>query len=122
MRLSTPASHILESVHRHGTKHMDSNPCIDSVFHPCRFTQHGTPTPAGTTGNWLAPNPRVPGSSPGTPHQAFRDFAPFRVGHSDNSSPAHSDKFPLSVLAFKRVRAPIRRSCSVSWEYEAKPR
>jgi len=23
---------------------MDSNPCIDSVFHPRRFTEHGTPT------------------------------------------------------------------------------
>ena len=23
---------------------MDSNPCIDPVFHPLRFTEHGTPT------------------------------------------------------------------------------
>src|SRR5229473_5248302 len=44
MRLNTATSHISVSVHRHGTKHMDSNPCVDSVFHPRRFTEHGTPT------------------------------------------------------------------------------
>src|SRR5260370_4371883 len=49
MRLSTATSHISESVHRHGTKHMDSNPCVDSVFYPRRFTEHGTPTPLGKT-------------------------------------------------------------------------
>src|SRR5216683_5075370 len=46
MRLNTATSHISVSVHRHGTKHMDSNPCVDSVFHPRRFTEHGTPTRA----------------------------------------------------------------------------
>lgn len=34
---------------------MDSNPCVDSVFHPCRFTEHGTPTTdvgGGGFANW----------------------------------------------------------------------
>jgi hypothetical protein len=53
-------------------------------------------------------------------HQAFHDVAPFRVGHSDNSSPAHSNKLPLSVLAFKRLRAQIRCACFASWEYRSK--
>jgi len=63
----------------------------------------------------LTLNQRVPGSSPGVPTKQINILAVLRVEHSDNSSPAHSDKFPLSVLLLSLLRAPSRRCSSVSF-------
>src|SRR5579871_1169182 len=57
----------------------------------------------------LTLNQRVPGSSPGAPTKQVKTSAVERVEHSDNSSPAHSDKIPLSVLLVSLFRAPILR-------------
>jgi hypothetical protein len=35
---------------------MDSNPCVDSVFHQRRFTEHGTPTAEDNRRQSFAPS------------------------------------------------------------------
>ena len=68
----------------------------------------------------LTLNQRVPGSSPGAPTKQINNLAVWRVEHSDNSSPAHSDKFPLSVLLLSLFRAAIFRCSSVSFAWSVR--